>query len=319
MKTSTSPRLKVLLGCYACGPNHGSEPGMGWNFATQIAKYHDVHILVEKDEFEEKVTKYSQEHPDEVKNMHFHYIRRKHHDTLRKIWPPSYYWFYRAWQKKACQYAIELDKKENFDLVHQITIAGYREPGYLWKLGKPYIWGPVGGHTNSPWCLIPSLGLRGILHFGLRNIINEFQKRWGSASRAAAKAATFIMTSNSTAQKEIRAYWGRETTFMSEIGCQEETIKTETSSHIAGTPLKLCWVGETVTRKAAPLLFEAVSQCTQAMELHLFGRGAQLEPWRAMVKQMGLDDRIHIHGYIPQVEVWEHMKQSHLMCHLGCC
>lgn len=51
--------MKVLLCCYACDPRYGSEPGMGWNFTYHISKYHDVHVLVEKDEFEENLTRYS--------------------------------------------------------------------------------------------------------------------------------------------------------------------------------------------------------------------------------------------------------------------
>ena len=39
-------RLKVLLGCYACDPGYGSEPGMGWNFVSNIARHHDVHAIV---------------------------------------------------------------------------------------------------------------------------------------------------------------------------------------------------------------------------------------------------------------------------------
>ena len=38
-------RLKVLAFAYACEPNKGSEPGVGWNLARNIAKYHDVWVL----------------------------------------------------------------------------------------------------------------------------------------------------------------------------------------------------------------------------------------------------------------------------------
>ena len=84
---------------------------MGWNFASNIARFHDVHVLVEEGEFKEKLTTFAEQHPEAVRNITFHFIRRYHHDTLRKIWPPSYYWFYRAWHKRAYEYALELDKK----------------------------------------------------------------------------------------------------------------------------------------------------------------------------------------------------------------
>ena len=280
----------------------------------QIAKHHEVHVIVEKYEFEEKVMRYIEAHPEEVKNMSFHFIPREHHEVLRKIWPPSYYWFYKVWMRKAYALAKVLDVQHDFDLAHQITIAGYRQPGYLWKLGKPYVWGPVGGHTNSPWCLLRSLGMRGFLHFNARNIINEIQKRWGLPSRAAAKHAHTILTSNSTAQREILAYWGRETTFMSEIGCDANAQVPNPTEHKQGEPLKICWVGETVMGKAANILLEALTLCEQPMELHAYGRGARLETWRKMARDMGLEDRVTFHGFVPQEEVWAMMRQSHVLC-----
>ena len=42
---STSRRLKVLVGAYACSPSRGSEYGVGWGWAEAISKYHDLWIL----------------------------------------------------------------------------------------------------------------------------------------------------------------------------------------------------------------------------------------------------------------------------------
>jgi len=35
-------RLKVLASVYACEPDKGSEPGVGWNWVKQIARFHEV-------------------------------------------------------------------------------------------------------------------------------------------------------------------------------------------------------------------------------------------------------------------------------------
>src|SRR5262249_33845267 len=41
--------MRVLLSAYACRPNAGSEPGVGWNWATHLAaRGIDVHVLVAK-------------------------------------------------------------------------------------------------------------------------------------------------------------------------------------------------------------------------------------------------------------------------------
>ena len=37
--------LKILLSAYACEPNQGSEPGLGWNVAREVAKHYEVWVL----------------------------------------------------------------------------------------------------------------------------------------------------------------------------------------------------------------------------------------------------------------------------------
>ena len=143
-------KLKLLISAYACCPNRGSEPGMGWNFVSGLSKFHEVHVITEQEKWEVELKKYLKEYPELSKNLRFYFIRKKRGRKIRKIWPPSYYCFYRQWQKEAFKLAIKLDDKENFDLVHQLNMVGYREPGYLWKINKPFVWGPIGGLENSP-------------------------------------------------------------------------------------------------------------------------------------------------------------------------
>src|SRR5258707_12973178 len=38
-------RLKVLISAYACEPNKGSEPEVGWQLALHMAKFHDITVL----------------------------------------------------------------------------------------------------------------------------------------------------------------------------------------------------------------------------------------------------------------------------------
>lgn len=314
MTESAPRRLKILLGCYACDPGYGSEPGMGWNFASNIARFHDVHVLVEEGEFKEKLTTFAEQHPEAVRNITFHFIRRYHHDTLRKIWPPSYYWFYRAWHKRAYEYAVELDKKENFDIVHQVTISGFREPGYLWKLGKPFIWGPLGGFTDTPWCLMGSLGLGGCLHFAARNMLNFIQKRWGRAARAAAAHSHTILTSTTKAVEEIQAFWQREAVLMNEVGLETNHTKYEPSVHEPGTPLRICWAGEHIPRKALDLLLHALPLCKEKVELHVLSRGPRMAAWKALAHKLGLDEVVTFHGFVPREEAFHIMATSHVFC-----
>lgn len=307
-------RLKVLLCCYACDPGYGSEPGMGWNFAYHIARHHDVHVLVEEEKFKEKLLTFSAENPDAVSNITFHFLAKKRHRTLRKIWPPSYYWFYREWHKRAYAYARELDKTENFDIVHQVTISGFREPGFLWKLGKPFIWGPLGGFTDTPWCLMSSLGWKGALHFGVRNIVNYFHKRWGKLPRAAAQNSHTILTSTTQAVREIREYWHKDAVMMNEVGLETRHTPYSPQKHEAGTPLRICWAGEHIPRKALDLLLHALPLCKEKMELHVLSKGPRMQAWKKLTSKLGLDNIVTFHGFVPREEAFHIMGTSHVFC-----
>ena len=39
-------KTKILLSAYACEPNRGSEPGVGWNWALQLNKLgYDIKVV----------------------------------------------------------------------------------------------------------------------------------------------------------------------------------------------------------------------------------------------------------------------------------
>jgi hypothetical protein len=42
-------RAKVLMSAYACDPDRGSEPGIGWNTALEMARRHDVWLMTARE------------------------------------------------------------------------------------------------------------------------------------------------------------------------------------------------------------------------------------------------------------------------------
>ena len=86
--------MKILVSCYACTPYKGSEPGMGWKFVNSLSKYHELYVITET-KFKPDLERYFSEHPENQSRFHFFFIQKDRHKKLRKIWPPSYYWFYR--------------------------------------------------------------------------------------------------------------------------------------------------------------------------------------------------------------------------------
>ena len=213
---------KVLVSAYACSPYRGSEPGMGWNYLQAVAEHNEVWAIVEEEKWKSDIEKYLQTiQTSKLLNIHWIFIRKPRARWLRKIWPPSYYWFYRIWQWKAYKAALKLHKEVKFDLAYQLTMTGFREPGYLWKLDAPFAWGPIGGNVNVDWRLLPLAGINGALEYAVRNNINwlhcHFLRRPCLAARRASDCG-MLMASTAEIASASKRLWNANAMVLCENG-----------------------------------------------------------------------------------------------------
>ena len=142
--------MKILLSAYACEPNKGSEPGVGWGWATELAKHHEVWVLT-RDNNEPTITDYLKKNPEyKNDNLHFIYVGLSKKLTFWKKGRRGMRLFYMMWQRKAVEVAKEWHSKTQFDFVQHITFVSYTQPTYMYKLGIPLIWGSVSGGENIP-------------------------------------------------------------------------------------------------------------------------------------------------------------------------
>ena len=303
--------MKILVNCYACSPYKGSEPGMGWNFVKCLSKLHELHIITES-KFQFDIDKYFTENPEEKKYYHFYFIEKERHKTLRKVWPPSYYWFYQAWQKKAYQLALRLDAHEHFDLIHQLNMVGYREPGYLWKIPKkPFVWGPIGGFNITPWNMLPSMGLYGTLFYGGRNLMNLWQMHTMARVLKAMKRADAVISATKDCQAAIQKMYHRESTIIPEVGLVSSDNDTCVNQRLEKYPLRICWSGQHTPGKSLNLLIDALALIKDCnVELHVIGKGSQTSKWKKRALDKGVKNIVW-HDWVPRSEALTIMKSAH--------
>lgn len=310
--------MKILVSCYACSPYKGSEPGMGWNFVRALSQHHELHIITEG-KFEKDIRQFFQEHPESKTNTHFYFIWKNRHKKLRKIWPPSYYWFYKEWQKKAYKLAGELDKKEHFDVIHQLNMVGFREPGYLWKMEhKPFVWGPIGGFNITPWKMLPSMGLYGILFYGCRNLINLWQMHSMRRVRKAAIHSNALISATQECHDRVKKLYGRESVIIPEVGLLNINNVTPLKRKDA-EPLRICWSGQHTAGKSLNLLLDAMNLLKEEnIELHVIGEGNQTKKWKKKAKKYGLTNIIW-HGWVERSMALSIMQSCHLFIITSMC
>lgn len=312
-------RLKVLISAYTCNPYHGSESAVGWGFVSALAQYHDLWVIVEEEKCRADIEHFQADNPHLLKSVQFLFLPKKRNRRLRSLWPPSYYWYYRRWHKGAFVLAQQLHQTVRFDLAHQLTMVGFREPGYLWKLGIPFVWGPIGGMGFFPWRFLPVVGIYGAIYYLGYNLFNWLHMNFLSRPKQAARAATAVSAYGLiTATPENRDYalrnWSCSSILLSEVGLPLAPIKKARIRN-EGEPLQIVWAGLHIPRKALNLLLKALALLPANInwQLHVLGEGPRTAEWIKQSHSLGLDGNCCFHGWLTRDETLSVMSSAHLM------
>ncbi|MEO7861768.1 MAG: glycosyltransferase family 4 protein [Nitrospirales bacterium] len=309
-------RLKVLVSCYACDPTLGSEPGMGGNWVLQLARHHDLWVLTEEP-YALALAEYLERHCPELKPA-IHIVGISRHRFLfgEKLWEPFfYYWTYRSWQRDAYREAQRLVQQIDFDLAHHLNMIGYREPGYLWKLPIPFVWGPIGGHAQVPWRFLAALGRKGALEHGLRNLLNWIQMRSSIRVKRAMRRADVRLAATSDDQEAIRRIHGKGAVLLNEQASNPISSITEREPFDGQRSLRVVWCGNFGAGKALPLALMAVQRAAKEipLQLHIVGSGGCEHEWKSLAERRGLASLCHWYGSLSHEGSMEVISQSDVM------
>jgi glycosyltransferase involved in cell wall biosynthesis len=316
-------RLRIVISAFCLAPDWGSEPGIGWNFCTRLARWHDVTVVTcpgvsSPNALRERVKRYF-ELNGPVAGLTIHYVEPRGlvrlclgDDALRRY--TVNYWAYARWQREAFQLAQRLHRENPFDIAHHLNHNGFRDPGFLWCLGTPFVWGPVGGASNTPAAFFTTLSSQDALTLGLRAVVNRFQRRYAKRPRVASRKASRIWVIGS-AERQMFERWGRsDVETMLPVGSEKQDAAF-VRAYDRTRPLRLVWVGSHIGRKALPIALEAVSRVRGSLELTVVGSGPRTGAWRRLSERLGLDANVRWLGQVPQKAVLEAMVRADLLIH----
>jgi len=313
--------VKILLGAWACNPRQGSEAAVGWAWLAAIKDRHDVYVLTaryQRDWIEAEVSK----RPDEFSRVRFHYVEPPlwPYDHTSGFWRwqgnipllvPLFHRYYHRWMRAAYKTACELNHRFHFDLAHQLTFVGFRFPGHLWKLGIPFVWGPIGGLENIPWRLLPAMGVGGAAYYAARNVVNSSHKRFLPAPRKAFRRASAVIAATSGIQAEILRWYGVPSEVISEVSVPFEAT-TEFALRAPCEPLLIAWSGLHLPGKALQLLLRGLRATPGNWHLDIYGDGPCRSQWESLASRLGVAARCTWHGQVSRDEALSGLRRAHL-------
>ena len=307
--------INVLINAYACSPSWGSEPGMGWNWVTNLAKYCNLHIITEGEWQEEiEVAMNKLENAD---RLHFHYINVS--PEIREMcWNQGtwkFYQYYREWERKALDMAKEIIDQENIHIVHKLNMIGYREPSYFWKIeGIPFVWGPVGGYGATPVAYLWESPMKIIVKEVIKNIINFVQFRCQMRVRKAMKRSSVVVGAYKETFEAIKHVYRHDVVLINETG---GFIDEQAQPHKSDNELfKLIWVGKYDMRKQLGIAIKTMAELKDKKNIHLYvvgtGNEEDVNRYKKMVEDLDLEHNVHLLGKVPNDKTKQMMKEMDL-------
>ena len=303
---------KILLSTYACEPGRGSEEGNGWNYASMLSQSElEVHCLTK---IEGRSTIETVLAKGETPNLTVHYV-------LVPKWVDKFchsniigmYFHYIYWQWQAYKVARQLSQTTTFDLVHHATYGSIQLGSFMYKLGIPFVFGPVGGGQRAPKALKRYFGSywsREWLRDWVGNVLQHVNPGYYKAVRKATRllvsnAETFKLAKKLRPNGPIDRVW--------DAGMRKSFLPPKPVEHYPGNVLKLLWTGRMLPRKAIELTIQALGSVDPTIPVTLTivgGQGEMAEHVPHYIERYGVKDRVNWVGHIPHQEVMKHYEQS---------
>ncbi|MFD2937188.1 glycosyltransferase family 4 protein [Spirosoma flavum] len=303
---------KVLLSAYACLPNHGSEEGTGWTYATTLSMNElEVHCLTKKDG---KASINQILANGFFPNLVVHYVTLP--DWVDKFCNSNLigmYFHYLYWQWSAMKLACKLDQMHGFDFVHHVTYGSIQLGSFMYKLRKPFIFGPVGGGQRAPKNMKRYFGaywsrewMRDWIGILLQYVNPGFYKAVKVANRlVVTNLDTYALARKLRPNLPIDRIW--------DAGLSPSFLPEKPIERYPDGALKLLWTGRLLPRKALELTIQALGEVDPSIPVTLTivgGKGEMAEQVPQYIKRYGVQDRVNWVGHVSYQEVKNYYEKS---------
>ncbi len=298
--------MRLLLIGHACAPDKGSEPGNTWNWASHLARYHEV-WLISYPEHQTAVDQACAAH----RNLKVVWVKPTGFDP----WDPKrgdqgLRWHYLLWLRAAFRVARELHLRVHFDVVHHLSLGTLSTGSPFWKLSAPFVWGPVGGGQIAPSSFRDYFG-PGWSQERVRSLRVRCEPYLPHIRRTV-RNANLVLATNYDTHRLLQSAGRGDVRLFLDCGVPPGFFPQECPQRAASKEFVLLWAGRLEARKALPLALEAVAAAKLPnLRLRVVGEGPLTENLQARAGSLGIADQVEFTGRVAHDRMPEIYLSSH--------
>ncbi len=304
--------MKLLVSAFSCCPGLGSEPGVGWHTVEELAREHEVWVLVNRSG-DARARRALQEAAPE--HMHVHFV-----GTPLLSWlvegplssGPGWLLYYYLWQMAAGLVALRLHARIGFEACQHVTFVKYNTPSFLHLLGIPFIWGPVGGAERAPMDFYAEFGWKTRLAEAARVWLQRLALADPLLRWCHRRCWLGLAVTEQTAG-EMRRLGARRVEVMPAVALSNDELAMIAGASLEGeaTSLTLLYVGRLIPWKGVHLGLRALARADRpALRLRLIGEGVLRARLEAEAQRLGLANRVEFVGGLSRDDVLRAYSQA---------
>lgn len=305
--------MRVLISAYACEPEKGSEPAVGWNWVRQIARFHEVWVLTRANNRKalEKALA-----SDPLPNVHWVYVDLPPWALFWKKGGRGLYLYYCTWQVGVYVAAKKLHRRVNFNLVHHVTFGASWFPTFLHFLPVPFVWGPVGAGLPCPRAFHREFSFRGKASEWARQVM-LIVSRLDPVHRQIENRASLIVAISSATVDQLKPKNQQKTILFSQVGVDRDELALPfENSADSSNSFRLLSVGRLVYWKGFALGIEAFAIFNKQhpnSEYWIIGDGPEKARLTHIVSSLGLSSVVRFLGPLHRETYLKHLSQSSVL------
>ncbi len=298
---------RILLSAYACEPGKGSEPEVGWMWATELAAAgHEVWVITRA---ANRRAIEACDGPRRLPSLHFVYFDLPQWLRRWKRGNRGVHWYYALWQWGAYRMARRLVKRIRFDRVQHVTFVGLRAPSFMGLLGVPFVLGPVSGGERVPRPLRRGMSRAAYLREWVRDVANR-ATRLDPLMRHSFRKAERILLATPESRALVPQAFHHKCEVQLGVGLSREYLGwTGPRTQPHGPALRLLYAGRLLEWKGVDLALRAVRAVRDrgvAVRFTIVGHGPAEPALRQLAADLVLHDVVRWLKWLPQPELEQH-------------
>ena len=302
-----SKKMRVLISAYACEPDRGSEPGVGWNISVAASKFCEVWVVTRANN-REKILAAS-----EGLSIHwlFYDLPRWMQWLKKKLGLVSLYYLF--WQIGSRSLILRSLSEHKIDFIHHVTFGSAFFPPPICRPEFPLLWGPVGGLMSAPRSFFKWFSWRGQLVELLRPIHEWVALR--SHIPLVDRRGVYALTVSEHSRLRFPPGLRARTCLLSQVGIRRQDWESlATDSRFDGEGRFIVFMaGRLVHWKGFGFGIEAFSNFAHDkddVELRIIGDGPEMRFLKRLVRKRGLGSKVSFLGGLDKARYQDELKNA---------